>query len=373
MRNEEIEGLKIVHIIPSLNSGGAEAMLYKLLKNQASPNNSIEIVTLLSAGFYADQIRKMKYPVHELNLKTARNPFKVFLQLVKVFRKADIIQSWMYHSDLIAFVLGKLMLRKKVIWGIRRSYLDKEYMRVGTYYTAKICAYLSKYVDGIISCTFVGKKNHEKFGYKNHNFIVISNGFDLEEFDECSNMKKTNKLLRLLNVARWEPLKDHRTLFAAAHDLKEKGFQYELLLVGSGMDKNNESLLEMICEYNIGNEVKLLGVRKDIPDLMRSSDIYISSSLSEGFPNVIGEAMASGLFCVATNAGDTKYIIDGFGAVVSIKDPIKLAEGIIRAIRMDKNDLRDIKHQARKRIEEEFSIQHIAKQYETMYQKIGNK
>ena len=364
--------MRIVHLISSLNSGGAETMLYKLLKSR-SENVDIEIVTLISGGFYAEQIKEMNIPIHNLNMKNGRRPIKSIIKLLKVFKRADVIQSWMYHSDLLAFIFGKLFLRKKVIWGIRRSYLDKQHMKLGTYYTAKICARFSKYVDGIISCTIAGKESHQKFGYENENFEVISNGFNIEEFNEKKNEPYPNEGLRLLNVARWEPLKDHHTLFSAARILKEKGVQFELRLVGSGIDEHNIKLMDMVAKYDLAKEIKLLGVRNDIPQLMRTSDIYVSSSLSEGFPNVIGEAMASELYCVATDAGDTKYIIDNFGTVVPIKDPIRFAEGLLHAINMDKDILANIKFQARKRIEENFSIQHIVKQYETMYQKIDNK
>lgn len=366
--------MKVIHVIPSLNSGGAETMLCKLLKNNCNNNFEVEVVTLLSGGFYAEQIKELNIPIHELNLKNEKNPIKVFFRILKVLKGADIIQSWMYHSDLIAFVVGKVILRKKVIWGIRRSYLNKELMKRGTYFTAKLCALFSKYVDGIISCTIVGKGNHEEFGYSNTNFIVIPNGFDIGEYSDKHLLpQKTQKRFKLLNVARWEPLKDHETLLSTARILIAKGIQFELQLVGTGIEQSNKKLVNMIEEFNLNKEVQLLGVRKDIPELMRTSDIYVSSSISEGFPNVIGEAMASELYCVATDAGDTKYILDEFGIIVPIKDPEKLAEAILHVINMDDDDLMNMKFHARKRIEEEFSIQRIVKQYEEMYQKIANK
>jgi len=340
--------MKIIHLIPSLNSGGAETMLYKLLKNR-NDDNVIEVVTLFSGGFYSERIKDMNIPIHELDIRNKKNPIKLFAKLIRTFKKADVIQSWMYHSDLIAFIFGKLLLRKKVIWGIRRSYLDKEHMKTLTYLTAKTCALLSKYVDGIICCTIIGKGKHENFGYKNRNFEVISNGFDLEEFGYRGNVvPKSCDSFKILNVARWEPLKDHYTLFAAARILKSKGILFELHLVGNGINENNKDLMDMIGEFDLDKEIMLLDVRNDIPQLMRSSNIYVSSSISEGFPNVIGEAMASGLYCVATDAGDTKYIIDKFGTVVPIKNPNKLAEGILDAENMDRDDLKNMKVRARR-------------------------
>lgn len=244
-------------------------------------------------------------------------------------------------------------------------------MNKRTYFIAKVCSFFSGYVDGIVSCTEVGKINHLNFGYHNKCFLVIPNGFDLEQFNPDSGFGiKETELLRLLNISRWEPLKDHNTLLAAANILKTNGIKFELLLVGKNIDYKNKVLINLISYYGLENEVKLLGVRKDIPDIMYSSDIYVSSSISEGFPNVIGEAMSSELYCVATNAGDTELIIGGLGTVVPVCSPEKLADGIQKALNIDKTKLMEIKTQARKRIEEEFSIQRIVKEYETMYKKI---
>lgn len=365
--------MRIIHIIPSLNSGGAETMLYKLIKNRQKEYD-IEIVTLLSGGFYAEKIRALNIPIHELNFKNKKNVFKSITLLVKTLKRADIIQSWMYHSDLISLLFGKTLMKKKVIWGIRRSYLEKKHLKKRTYYIAKLCAYFSKYVDGIVSCTIVGKVRHRDFGYENQNFEVISNGFEINESycNQPVDLKSPSKI-KFLNIARWEPLKDHRNLLAALQKVKKTGIQFELLLVGNGIDENNKKLLDMIIEYDLYKEVKLLGVRNDIPGLMKNADIYVSSSLSEGFPNVIGEAMAAGLYCVATDAGDTKYLIDDFGILVEVGSPTALAEGILSAVKMDKSDLLKMKNQARKRIENEFSIQHIVDKYEVMYQKIMDK
>lgn len=103
--------MKIVHIIPSLNSGGAETMLYKLLKFRQSEMD-IEIITFISDGFYANEIREMNISVHEINIKKLR--IKSVFKIINILKGADIVQSWMYHSDLIALIFGKLLLKKRL-------------------------------------------------------------------------------------------------------------------------------------------------------------------------------------------------------------------------------------------------------------------
>jgi len=365
--------MKVIHIIPSLVSGGAETMLYKLLKNKSTTNYEVEIVTLTSGDYYTDKIKEMNIPIHELNLK-ANNPLKSIVKLIKILKTADIIQSWMYYSDFLSFFIGKLILRKKVIWGVRRSYLNKELMKSTTFYIAKLNSYLSKFVDKVVSCSIVGKDNHVEFGYSAKNMVVIANGFDINELDESDfirlEMNLTANTNILLNVARWELLKDHKTLLKAVNILKIQGIKFNLVLVGKNIDKHNVELNEEIRLNNVEDCVTLLGERKDIPYLMKAADFYISSSISEGFPNVIGEAMASSLYCIATDAGDTKYILGETGSVVESGNPEMLANGIIQATRLEHIEKQRLVSLALSRVKTEFSIGKIVSEYEKLYRNL---
>ena len=347
-------------------------MLYKLLKH--GNKNQVVVVSMMSKGFYSQKINDLGIQVVHLNVDKSKNILTIWKTLNYHFKKSDIIQSWMYHSDFISFFMGKIVLRKKVIWGVRRSYLHRELMKSTTFYLAKINSYFSRYIDRVVSCSIVGKENHIAFGYSMKNMQVIANGFDVNTSDKNDffrqemNINTNTKIL--LNVARWEALKDHQTLLRASKKLKDKGINFNLVLVGKNMDLDNLDLIKEIRINDLEDCITLLGERDDIPYLMKASDFYISSSISEGFPNVIGEAMASSLYCIATDAGDTKYILGGNGSVVTPGNPVMLANEIFRATMLDDIEKQRLESLALSRVKTEFSIMKIVSEYEKLYENL---
>lgn len=360
--------IKVIHIIPTLGSGGAESMLYKLSKNIDKTKFEFEIITLVGGGFYQEKINRQGIQIHSLNLK--RHPFKSVIDLIKIIKKGDIIHSWMYQSNIIAFLLGKIILKKKVIWGIRRSYIEPKLMNKNTYKIARVSSAISKYVDGIISCTYKGKKSHEDIGYKNDNFTVIPNGFDMSTFSYFDRDYNFSKEIIFINIARWEKLKDHNSLLSALEGIKKKGVKFKLKLIGKNIDNNNKTLKSLILKYNLGNEIVLLGEIEDINKELQESHIYISSSISEGFPNVIGEAMATGLLCIATDAGDSKYILGDERFIVPIISSCEIEKKIVEIINLSRYEKKEISKKNHMYIKNNYSIKEITKQYQEYYLKV---
>lgn len=364
---------KIFHIIPSLNSGGAERMLFNLVKNSDKSRFTHCIITLKPGEFYEQELENHGIKIYRYNLKG----FNIveLIKLLNNLKQADIVQSWMYHSDLLAFIFGKVLLRKKVIWGIRRSYLDKALMKKSTLLIAKICSVVSSKVDLIVCNSKVGKKSHVNFGYSESKIKVIPNGFDLELFQDYHlDVQRKKRELNidfgtkvLLNVARWEPLKDHQTFLKAISILKEEYNNFVVLMCGSGIDYENQELVCKIEEFNLSNHIKLLGVREDIPQILSISDVFVSSSISEGFPNAVGEAMASEVYPVVTDAGDTSFIVGEYGSIVPIGKPQMMAKEIFKVINIKAFEKQSIEVKARQRIEEKFSIQSIVSKFEELY------
>jgi glycosyltransferase involved in cell wall biosynthesis len=129
-------------------------------------------------------------------------------------------------------------------------------------------------------------------------------------------------------------------------------------------------LVKLISHLNIENNVHLLGLRDDMPNLTSALDILVSSSCGEGFPNVVGEAMACGVPCVVTNAGDSARIVGDTGFVVIQKSPEALAEGIKKIMRMSGENREKMGMHARQRIIENYSINKIVKKYEKLYDSV---
>ena len=364
---------KIVHIIVGLSNGGAEMMLYKLLKYSDKNKYDFQVISMMNEGVMGERIKSLGIPVYTLNMRRGIPSFKCIFKALRICKNVDIIQTWMYHADLFGFIIAKI-LKKKLICGIHHSNLEKDKNKRSTLIIAKINAFLSKWANIIISCSVVAKENHIKYGYYSKNIKVIPNGFELEKFYYITNAKDIlikefpiikNKIIFSL-VARYEILKDHKTCLEAMKIIKEKfGEKFILLLCGTDINNKNIELNNLIKKNNLEKQVLLLDRRDDIPVIMSATDIYISSSSGEGFPNVIGEAMACETPCVVTNVGDSSYIIGDTGRLVEREEPQKLANEIIDFIKT--REYVKNRKKCRERILNNFEINKIVKEYMDLY------
>lgn len=367
------EKIKIVHIIVGLNNGGAEMMLYKLLKYMDKEKYECSVISMMDEGIMGERIKKLGIPVRCLNMKRGIPSIQAVIKTLRICKNKDIIQTWMYHADLLGFIVSKI-LKNKIIWGIHHSNLEKNKNKKSTLLIAKINSYLSRWTDGIVSCSIVAKEKHIEYGYYREKINIIPNGFELDKFKYIENSKKIlekefpilkDKLIFAL-VARYEILKDHKTCFEAMKIIKERySKNFILLLCGTNINKNNLELIKLIEENKIQENILLLDRREDIPIIMSATDIYISSSLGEAFPNVIGEAMACETPCIVTDVGDSAYIVGNTGEIVERQVPEQLAEKIISFIE-EKKYLTNRKL-CRERVLKNFEINKIVEEYESLY------
>lgn len=371
-----IKMIKIVHIITGLGNGGAEMMLYKLLENIDKSKYDIKVISMMDIGITGKKIEKLGIKVYTLNMRRGLPNLKGLKKAIKLCNNVDIIQSWMYHADLFAFIVAKFCKPKKLIWGIRRSNLEKDKNKKMTILIAKINSKLSKYVDNIVSCSITATEVHKNFGFDKNKICTIPNGFSIEKFyyiktakeELCKELSisKDKKILSL--VGRWEILKDHENCLKALKILNQKRNDFVLLLCGTGINKENIKLVNMIRENKLENKVYLMDQREDIPKIMSATDVYISSSSGEGFPNVIGEAMACEAICAVTDVGDSSYIVGNTGIVVPRKEPRLLFEAIEKILNYSKEEKLTKKKLARQRIVENFEISAIVKKYSKLYE-----
>ena len=169
-------------------------------------------------------------------------------------------------------------------------------------------------------------------------------------------------------IARFDPLKDHRTFTEAARLTLIKMPNTHFLLCGRNITQENRTLKAWINETGATSNFHLLGFRDDIPNIMNGLDINSLSSTGEAFPNVIGEAMACAVPCVATNVRDVGDLIGDTGIVVPAKDPEALAQGWERLAQMKKEERLNLGQRARMRIQQVFDITLITRRYESLYE-----
>ncbi|MGD6968564.1 glycosyltransferase [Rossellomorea vietnamensis] len=359
---------RIVHIITDLDSGGAENMLLKFLRYSDKEEYFHEVISLKDEGVIGEKIIKEGIKVHCLNLHKS-NFISSFNRAVKICKNFDIINTWLYHADIFGFILSKVMLRKKLIWNIRHSNLDKEANKKSTLRIVKTNSLISKYVDCITYNSNKALETHQEIGYKNNHSVIIPNGFELDRYK--FNIKKRVAIRKklmikdnekvIITVGRWDIQKDYYTLMKALNELKVNKTDYKVIMVGTKLDEYNEELVSLIKKYNLEENIILLGRRDDIVELLSAADLYVSSSMGESFSNAIGEAMACELTCIVTNVGDSKLMVANSGIVVEKQDYLKMAAQIGNFIKQPKSERNKV---ARKRVLENYEIRTVVKNIE---------
>jgi glycosyltransferase involved in cell wall biosynthesis len=170
-------------------------------------------------------------------------------------------------------------------------------------------------------------------------------------------------------VARFHPVKDHRTFLRAAQLLHSRLANARFVLVGSGITRENAGLCRMVDECGLADAVDLLGPRTDVPRLTAALDVACLSSWSESSPFVLCEAMCCGVPCVASDVGDSRLLIGDTGKIVPPRNPQALADALLWLLQRPLGQLNTLGQMARKRASM-FSLDLAVDNYKTLYAKL---
>ncbi len=354
-------------------------MLYKLLAHSDSSRFRYVVVSMLDENVLGSKIAALGIPVYALHMGRGRpNPLAI-MKLVHILRreKPDILQTWLYHADLLGLFCGRLVGITRVIWNVRSSFLDIRASSTRSAIVLRMLSVLSRFATVVVANSKAGKDFHRAIGYRPARWDVIPNGFDLTTYRTDSaariQFRKTIGLdddaILIGMIASYDPIKDHANYLSAARLLLNIYPTVAVVFVGRGLDSNNVELMDAIKGKQLGQVIHLLGERDDIPSIMASLDILVSSSRGEGFSNAIGEAMACGVPCAVTDVGDSRWIVGNSGYVVPPQDPAALAHALQSLIKMGRKDRGALGLKARRRIEEEFDIAAVVDRYEQLYAK----
>lgn len=376
--------IKILHLITGLGTGGAESMLYKLLSATDRDRYEPVVLSMIDRGTFGERIEALGIPVHTLNMRPGRPmPIDVW-RLVKQVKeiRPDLIQGWMYHGNLAAqLAVSRLRTKVPVIWNIRHSPYQLQFVKRSTATVIKIGAFFSQSPQRIIYNARVSADQHEALGYAADKREVIPNGFDLDTYRpngaarysvrQALGLSEQAFLIGL--IGRYHPMKDHGNLLDAMARLRAQGRDVHALLIGRDVDGNNDALTARIAELDLSDCIHLMGERRDTPTLTAALDLLVSSSYAEGFSNVVGEAMACEVPCVVTDAGDSAWIVDDTGLVVPPQDPAALAGAIGEMIELGTEGRKALGVKARARVSEQFSLPAIIDRYQALYESVWEK
>lgn len=371
---------KVCHIITSLEQGGAQASLFRLVA--ASRDQFTHVVISLADDDVTYRSKLMEIGVEVICLGMARGAFSFgkFWQLMKLIKclRPDVVQTWMYHADFLGGVAARLASVKKIYWNVRHSDLNRATTKRGTIIVAYICMLLSYVVPRkIVFPAQQARRNHVAIGYKKSKTICIPNGYDMDVLrpDSAAGAQLRTELaidesaFVVAAVGRWTPEKDYPTLFGALGllEMEPSCADMKVVLVGKGMERTNSDLIGLLNQLTRQDFVHLLGQRKDMVSVFNAADLLVLSSNSEAFPNVLAEAMACGVPVVATDVGDAKLIVDRCGWISGPGDSSALAGNIVKARQALLSDAQAIKGCAREHIYSHFSLGVVVNAYRELW------
>jgi len=374
---------RILHVINNLHLGGAETMLVQLLGRLDPDRWSPQVVSLVGGGPASEQLESIGVPVTMVGMRRGLPGPWTVARLTRVIGQArpELVQTWLYHSDLLGGLASRLARsRAPVVWNLRRSRPTLGRDKLTTVLTARVCAALSKRIPArIVANSQSGRQQHIDVGYDASGIEMIPNGFDMDRFQPSNTAREAirNELglpreaLLVGMAARWDPLKDFPTMIQAASQLIAVQPRLHVLLCGPGIESSNSELSAVIestsGEHGWSDRLHLLGRRFDMPTWQAALDVGVLASFSEGFPNALGEAMACGVPCVATNAGGSAEVLGDTGRLIEVGDAPALTRAVGELLALPSTERRELGRAGRERIMCEFTLERMVERFEAVW------
>ncbi|WP_420476671.1 glycosyltransferase family 4 protein [Noviherbaspirillum sp. ST9] len=366
---------RVMHVITGLSVGGAEMALYRLATCNSSDYRHA-VVSLTTGGGLRKQFIEAGVDLVTFDFKKA--PISQFWKLVLLIRRErpDIVQTWMYHADLIGGLAARIAGIDRVVWGVHSTRLVRGSTSALTPAVRRVCAWLSRVVPSTIVCVAeAARRAHLVAGYDSARMVVVPNGFDLSRFTPATHHRAALRSrygiadhdILIGTVARFNPVKDPKNFVDAAGTICARHPEARFVMIGKGMDASNTTLMAWIERTGHRHRFLLLGERSDVVDCYAAMDAFCLHSRSEAFPLAVGEAMAMELPCVVTDVGDASLMVGDTGVVVSREDPAALARGLENLLALSADERRRMGQRARARIEMDYSMERARERFETIY------
>jgi len=365
----------ILHLITGLETGGAEGMLARLVTRTDRSHFRSVVVSMTDTGTVGPIIAGAGLPVEALGIRRGMIDPRGVTRLIGLLRRyrPDIVQTWLYHADLLGLIAHRLGYAPRLAWNIRCSDM------AGPGFVRAILSRFSALPDRVIINSLAGRRFHESIGYHPRRWDHIPNGYDTAMLrpDETARSRSRAALgldpsaIVIGMAARYHPMKDHAAFLAAAARQAAARPDIVFVLLGAGTEPANRDLVRAIEAHGLMPRLRLLGERADMNAVYPALDIAtLTSAFGEGFPNVLAEAMACGVPCVATDSGDAAEILGEFGIIVPPRDPQALAEGWQRMIALGPEGRRALGTRARARIVDNYDLDQVVPRFEALYSEI---
>lgn len=367
----------ITFIIGTLGVGGAEQFMARLANKLTQKKWSVQVLSLRGGGM-EKRLTKKGIPYKIYNPNSPLSLPVVVKWLIKNSRRSQIVQSWMDIGNLLGAITC-YYLDKPLVWSIRRT-LPAVQDSVFT----KIALYTTKIISGfapskIIANSKSGAKSYIDYGFSNQLMETIRNGYNCNHFSPYNgepkafknkyNIPSTSPIIG--RAGRYSRMKDYPTFFKSFKKIREKYNTAHAIVCGRNLTRKNSAIMNILNKLKIKEHVTLLGEIDQMQNFYNIADLILSSSKGEeGCPNVIGESMACGTPCIATDVGDSAYLINNEDYIVPPHKPGLLAQQAINFLQLSKSAKVKESKRVRKRCINNFSINVITKKYINTYNEL---
>lgn len=308
----------IAILVPTLKKGGAEKQSIQLLNALGVKYKIDLIIPYPEVGVENELLEGIKAENYEI-FKLQGNTLKKLIALYKILRENKPIALFCYLTwpDFYGPIIGKLAGVGKIYQGIRNSQLEKNkliYEKIG-----------NKFATGVVINNFSGFEWFENKGIKN--IVVIPNSYPNIQ---PPVKRQERKHIKIVTVARFVEQKDYLTAIKAVANVRKEYTDISFEIIGHGVLE--QQIREWVSELGLNDIVDIKINPRNIIDLLKDGDIYLSTSLFEGTSNSIMEAMDASLPIVATNVGDNnKLVEDGKnGFLVAAGDVESITEYLLK-------------------------------------------
>ena len=328
--------MKILHTITSLELGGAEKLLTELIPAQIAMGHEAELLILCDKNaVFLDNFKLKNIPVHVSkynSIKTWKNMFQIKKYAKK--GKFDIVHSHLTHAQYWTSLASRIDFGKRIYITTEHSTSNNRRQK---FIFKLIDRFIYKPYKKIISISPATQEELIRWiGGNKKRFEIIENGVDLSRFSQGNKIDLSEYGLDsddkiIIMISRFHKAKDQNTVIKSLEFLPKI---YKLVLVGDG--ERREELEKLTSEKNLSSRVFFLGIRKDIPDLLKTSYVAVQSSIFEGFGITALESMSAGIPTIATDVPGLSAIVKGGGILFPVGDYKKLAKIIFS---LERNDM----------------------------------
>jgi len=358
--------MKVLLVVTGMSMGGAERVVADLADAFVKAGSEVLLVYLKEPL----QVRPRRPEVELacLGMESAKDMLSGYLKFVRLVRRfqPDVVHSHMFHATLMAR-LARLTVPIPVMISTMHTAYDGGRMRALAYRLTDRLTDISTNVSCEAVDEFVATG-----AVRAGRMVTVHNGIAVDEFRaseatrarirETFAIEPGSKLFVAAGRLGWS--KDYPNMFKALERLPAD-LDYQLLIAGDGALR--QSLMEMVGNLGLSSRVRFLGIRQDIAQLMSAADVFLLSSVGEGFGLVVAEAMSCECVVVATDSGGVREVLGDAGFLVPSRDPAALATAIVAAVELPSDKAAELGKRARQRVVEHYSFDRAVDKWQALY------